>query len=581
MEWFQHDEKETCLRFDAARHSLMELGDSMYDVIYVEPTYAVGFTMEEAMGVFVGLMQHICYGGRLLVAAYNRFGLQFFAGEPEPFSGKLFEGIGGLGEANLYTEKEWADGFAKPGLKVIQTYYPYPSLHDASEIFIKDSMWEHSYGRPYDEGRYERFHLFPEDMVIRQMMKDDTATYFANAFVFEIAVTKDIHARSYIEGDPAKRWMVYCKLNKNRTAAYRTMTAIYYLDGEMSVVKTPLTEEAQDHIARIHARESLFDNAYIKGLTGSLKDGVLTYPYIKTPSLNSMLCACMDEGDLEGIYRLIDGFYRVYFWNTKKSGHISPANMDLIFDNVFPTGDTYTIIDCEWVSEEPQLVDYVKFRGLHEFYFRYDKIRNMVDMESFFGHFGIDAEAGALYLQKSIRFVYDEVGVQTPDIGEDVAGLSGKENDSRTLESMLRNHLSVSLYYNTGEGYVQHQVLTDEIEAQRGSFTRRVSLPNPRQIRSIRIDPVENAFILGNAHIDLGERTDRMFAVNGLRLAGGDDFFLNGDPQFDYHMPAGFPEEITITGHFDILTPNEVAGILHNLGRKERKQLMKISKMIG
>ena len=43
----------------------------------------------------------------------------------------------------------------------------------------------------------------------------------------------------------------------------------------------------------------------------------------------------------------------------------------------------------------------------------------MVDMESFFGHFGIDAEAGALYLQKSIRFVYDEVGVQTPDIGED------------------------------------------------------------------------------------------------------------------------------------------------------------------
>ena len=47
---------------------------------------------------------------------------------------------------------------------------------------------------------------------------------------------------------------------------------------------------------------------------------------------------------------------------------VSPANIDLIFDNIFPGPDGDVVIDGEWITDTPVPAAFLLWRAVNELY---------------------------------------------------------------------------------------------------------------------------------------------------------------------------------------------------------------------
>jgi glycosyltransferase involved in cell wall biosynthesis len=224
---------------------------------------------------------------------------------------------------------------------------------------------------------------------------------------------------------------LYVKYNASRNPRYQTETRIVREKRQDYAIKSPLREEARDHICSLPKKYEWSKKIYdkIDFLPVELNDGRARYPVLKGKSLDDILQEHLGtlEECISFVMGIINQYYRVRSeaagefvptekWteifgndlNTKITGEcICPANLDMIFDNIIMVNEnTPVAYDYEWTFNISVPKNYIIYRVLSHIYDKYFKIISAwIDYPEFAEKFGIKPEEMKLFKEMENRFL--------------------------------------------------------------------------------------------------------------------------------------------------------------------------------
>lgn len=345
-------------------------------------------------------------GGKLFLAVENRYGLKYFAGAKEDYTGRCFDGLENYvaaGDVRTFSHKTLDKMLLAAGFSENKFYYPMQDDKLPSEIYSDESL--PSFGSlrypcvAYDRDRYE---LLDERLVFDSICQDEMFADFANSFLV-------ISGNGQLEMKE-KETVIYAKYNRERAPEYQLSTKIIERqDGSRYVVKDALRPEAAAHIGKLsdnwrrladflETEKGKSDIPYPIEIISN-ENGCAMFPYIQGQSLAKEVTRQLGrrEAFLAALHQAVDDIYSGYFKApegisdfqiTKEFEEVFGAaadaqelevlsgmkslkvsNIDSILSNfVRLPGGKLACLDYEWVFDFPIPVDYLIYRTVYYYY---------------------------------------------------------------------------------------------------------------------------------------------------------------------------------------------------------------------
>lgn len=192
--------------------------------------------------------------------------------------------------------------------------------------------------------------------------------------------------------------LLYAKYNRHRLAPFQIETSIWRDGAQKFVLKKALTSDAVAHLQRLNEqaapiRHSLRDDRLRLPEVAVIDERTLRFDFVHGRSLDALLTVAFRERDQVRFLGIVDD-YRALLNSafttipapvftesmrqvfglaspTELEGlgpFLTPALVDLVFENILVDGDRYYLIDHEWVFEGCLPVSFVLFRSLFYFY---------------------------------------------------------------------------------------------------------------------------------------------------------------------------------------------------------------------
>lgn len=378
-------------------HNMDELNELLtserkyYDVIVLEDVIFPN-NPQHVIRILETLQQFLVDDGNILIATYNRLGLRFFNGAPEPFTGEYFLGISNYNASNTYNtfgRQEWVDVLEGTHYSY-RFYYPYPEHHYPEEIFSDMSINRYGYGRPYPNLIGRRYELYNEQKVAQAFSEAHIMQEFAHAFLIELNAKKE-----YIE---------YTKFSTDRKKQYCIQTCIMSDENEKWVEKSAANESASSHIYHMWQNTN---QTKLQLLPAELRDkSTIRYDFLQGENYEEIMLKALNKRDTDCLLRLVHEFYQFLTTNAQMVSYhskmfekvfgenkseseelcVQPANIDLIFDNIYFLDDTHDmehicVIDGEWIFDCAVPVDFIFWRALNEFYGKHPAMERVIPLK--------------------------------------------------------------------------------------------------------------------------------------------------------------------------------------------------------
>ena len=501
--------------------------------------------------------------GRLLIAIENRLGLKYFAGAPEDHTENYMEGLKDYPDnraVHTFSRQEWEELCSRCGLPFRRFYYPWPDYKFPNEIFTKETLKPDGFSRCAWNFNPNRLELFSEQTMGETLYREGVMERFMNSFLIEAGFREG--------GDEQEEDRVlYAKINADRAEEFRIQTVIRKRkDGTKVVIKSPLTQKAAGHLQRMHERE-LRSGKEAEGsssrallLAGELcQDGSLVYPFLESESLagsveaepSSLRRACrallkqIRSGSLqESAYT--EEFTELF--GTARPEHrqddplemVSPANIDLIFDNIFPSEDHDYVIDGEWITDTPVPVLFLLWRAVNELYSTRRELERVLSQENLLKEFGISAADRQVFWKWASHFEKEYVKANrladyaVPVRKADLKDLRWSGQDVR---------LTATLYLDRGEGWREEDAIHTDVVLGNGRYDVTFEIRDPEEIRALRFDPLEGCSCVCSLSCSPGV----LRQMNASAVSHGKCMFLTEDPAYRVHCPK-IPDKLRITG---------------------------------
>lgn len=315
--------------------------------------------------------------GRILLAVDNKFGIRFWAGNPENILEKKFTSL--LGYNNEYEKIEtYTKKYIKTQLNEIgyktRFYYPLPDYRRPNVIFSDDALPEYNSIDKYNPYYTEKSDiLFNEIDVFREILKTDKEmfAFFANSFLVEIAKNEFDTTYNYIS------------FNNLRKEKYRLITKI----SNTYVEKQIVNEKAEEHYENIKNNIKILKENNIKTVDyidgDKIKSKYIDQKYL----LNNVLTEKLEKGKIEDFDNIIKKYIKQISIKTYKENiyentvfgkyeievddksiiqdlnFIKNGMWDMTFKNCFLVDNEFYFFDQEW--NEPNLpVEYILYRAI-------------------------------------------------------------------------------------------------------------------------------------------------------------------------------------------------------------------------
>ena len=124
-------------------------------------------------------------GGKIIIAVRNKYGLKYWAGAVDEYSGEMFDTIKGENAlAKAYSLNNIKSVLENEGLNKLTFYYPLPDYIIPTEIFSDDFLPKS--GDMHDihnSFKHERYNLFSEAKAYESICKDGLFPQFANSYL--------------------------------------------------------------------------------------------------------------------------------------------------------------------------------------------------------------------------------------------------------------------------------------------------------------------------------------------------------------------------------------------------------------
>ena len=378
-------------------------------------------------------------GGKLFLAVENRYGVKYFAGAKEDYTGRCFDGLENYvaaGDVRTFSHKTLQKMLLEAGFSQNEFYYPMPDDKLPSEIYSDACL--PSFGSlrypcvAYDRDRYE---LLDERLVFDSICQDEMFGDFANSFLVVSA-----------NGQPEiqeKETVAYAKYNRLRAPEYQICTKIIQLQGgSRCVAKEALRPEAVAHIGRLSDnRRKLTDSLekqkaavpYPIGILSN-ENGCAVFPYIEGVSLAKEVSVHLGrrESFLKAMHQAVESIYGGYFKlpDGMADFRITPefeeifgacadedekkvlsgmkalpvSNIDSILSNFVRLPDGRLVcLDYEWVFDFPIPVDYLIYRTVY-YYFSENIHYIKISEPEYLAEFGITEQKMKLFRRMDDEF---------------------------------------------------------------------------------------------------------------------------------------------------------------------------------
>lgn len=315
--------------------------------------------------------------GKILIAVDNKFGLRFWAGNPEKILNQKFTSLIGYNNETLKTEtytKKYIENILKGIGYNTRFYYPLPDYKLPNVIFTDEQLPKYNSIDKYNPYFLEKSDiLFNEIDVFREILKTNKEmfTFFANSFLVEITKGKCNEKYKYIS------------FNNMRKQEYQLITKI----SDTYVEKQEVDEKAIKHYENIKKNiEYLQEKGirtvdYIEG--EKIKSRYIEQKYL----LNNILTEKLEQGKNTEFEDIINSYikeitiepyketeyektvFSKYKIEIKDKSIIESMNFvkngmwDMTFKNCFLVDNQFYFFDQEW--NEPNLpVEYILYRAI-------------------------------------------------------------------------------------------------------------------------------------------------------------------------------------------------------------------------
>jgi GT2 family glycosyltransferase/glycosyltransferase involved in cell wall biosynthesis len=234
--------------------------------------------------------------------------------------------------------------------------------------------------------------------------------------------------------------VIFAKYNRERKARFQTETTIFLEGGLPIVRKRGLTPEAALHIRAIYDNYHVLKQNYrnVSISNAKLIREEIIFEYMRGRSLGSILIDAVmrrnKEAFLSLISRYVDFLKDLEIGQNKKMKAnekfleifgqafefqnlecLELANLDLTFENIIlDLQGNYSIIDYEWVFEFSIPVDFIMYRSLNRFYFKYrEYLDKFITKNEIFRFVNIDTTKATIFerMEESFQeYVYGKCG---------------------------------------------------------------------------------------------------------------------------------------------------------------------------
>ena len=340
--------------------------------------------IEEIIGKQLDLENTIRYlekylneNGKMLIAVDNKFGLRYWAGNPENMLNKKFISLIGY-----HSEPISYETFTKKSLEEIlqkmeynfNFYYPLPDYKMPNVIFTDEGLPKYNSIDKYNPYTAKNSDLIMNEIdVFREILttNPEMFTFFTNSFLIEISKEKRELPYNYIS------------FNNMRKEKYRLITKI----GKDYVEKEAVTEEANQHIEQISKNIEYLKENQIKTLDETEENKIKSKYVEQKYLLNEVLTENLRQGKKDEFDKLVQKYIDLFLSQSYKTNNydetifkkynieiedkelIKSMNFlknglwDMTFKNCFYIDDQFYFFDQEWNDENIPL-EFILYRSI-------------------------------------------------------------------------------------------------------------------------------------------------------------------------------------------------------------------------
>lgn len=340
--------------------------------------------IEEIIGKQLDLENTIRYlekylneNGKMLIAVDNKFGLRYWAGNPENMLNKKFISLIGY-----HSEPISYETFTKKSLEEIlqkmeynfNFYYPLPDYKMPNVIFTDEGLPKYNSIDKYNPYTAKNSDLIINEIdVFREILttNPEMFTFFTNSFLIEISKEKRELPYNYIS------------FNNMRKEKYRLITKI----GKDYVEKEAVTEEANQHIEQISKNIEYLKENQIKTLDETEENKIKSKYVEQKNLLNEVLTENLRQGKKDEFDKLVQKYIDLFLSQSYKTNNydetifkkynieiedkelIKSMNFlknglwDMTFKNCFYIDDQFYFFDQEWNDENIPL-EFILYRSI-------------------------------------------------------------------------------------------------------------------------------------------------------------------------------------------------------------------------
>lgn len=337
---------------------------------------------------------------------------------------------------------------------------------------------------------------------------------------------------------------------------------IYEERGSVYVEKSALTTESIPHVQSLFNKYDLLVQIYSKEniIAPTQVGDKVKFELIVGKSFHEEITSVVMERNIPEFLRkvswyvkFVDGLSRgeyCEFYNTTEFIDIfgkrqeleglksfTVSNLDLIFDNIINSGDSYKIIDYEWVFNFPIPVEFIIYRAVFVFYYNnYLSLQHFIKLQDIITYLGISESRAKLYEDMMLQFS-KYVGTFQED---------NKMNRYLKSQKVLKNTevdemLYLQLFISTDKlSFCEENSVKIDISGNQMEF--EIDVSEYSYINSFRIDPLnKNAVVklksLQLIDIDDNEEDIRLDVITSNAKLNIDDMFVfeADDPQMYFY----------------------------------------------
>lgn len=445
--------------------------DNDYDVVVLIGVLA----MAKADELLQKLRGHLKPQGMLVIAAENKFGLKYWAGNKEEHTHAYFAGLENTAArqgVRTFTRRGLEELLAETGYRARQFYYPYPDYRFALDIF-SDRYLPKKGDLTYNIANYEddRIVLFDEQKVFDSIIEEGQFPLFSNSYLC-IAQTAGEAAKPL---QPQETIYTRYASDRSREHAVRTdmvcvQNKLHEYDEDAAVPQNPMETgkavpqnametvkkvrklavypEGNAHVLHIaEAYEKLCSQYQDTGIrfnrcriAGGAGKAVLEFEFIQGEALQAQVEQAIAAHDMKKVFDILrrmvqyirngkrkqpfvltEEFTRVFGGIPGKAvlalegaecGAVS--DIDLILSNIIVDKQgTWHVIDYEWTFFFPIPLNFIIYRTL--FFLNHENEgHEELSMERLLKSVGITKQEAAVYAQMEEGFQQFTAGALVP-----------------------------------------------------------------------------------------------------------------------------------------------------------------------